>query len=180
MERGPTIKGTWRIQTSRCQPLQSKTPRRRRRDTSAKRDLTKARDAHQRALAAGATLEERIERLSQSATRGQLDACAHSWSCDCQRRRSWGWNRRCHRATLEDSTVHSPAHSPPWWGLGTPEDEEDELTFLEFDLGPPPELGPEVDHFLQEPAHDSREDSKSNSSSEPPVEDYKRWVTWWG
>ena len=31
---------------------------------------------------------------------------------------------------------------------GTPEGEEAELPFLECDLGPPPELRPEVDHFL--------------------------------
>ena len=95
------------------QPLQSETPRRRRRDISAKRDLAKAREAHQRALAAAATLEERIERLSQSVTRGWPGICAQSWSCNCQRRRSWGQNRRHCRVLPEDSPVHSPEHSPP-------------------------------------------------------------------
>ena len=64
------------------QPPRSKTPRRGRRDTSAKRDLAKVREAHQRALAAAATLEEKIERLSWSITRGWPDVCAHSWSQD--------------------------------------------------------------------------------------------------
>ena len=96
-----------------AQPSQSNTPRRRRRDTSTERDLTKGREAHQRALATAATLEERIERLSQSVTRGQPDACTQSWGCNCQRRRSQGWNRRHCRALPEDSPVHSPEHSPP-------------------------------------------------------------------
>ena len=41
-------------------------------------------------------------------------------------------------------------------------------------------MGPEVYHFLQELASKSREDSKSNSSLEPPVEEYERCVTWRG
>ena len=66
-----------------AQPLQSKTPRRRRRESSAERDFTEAMEAHQRALAAMAALEERIERLSKSIIRGWLDTPAQSWSCDC-------------------------------------------------------------------------------------------------
>ena len=65
-------------------------PRRGRRDTSIERDLAKAREAHQRALATVATLEEKIEQLSQSITQGWLDIRAHSWSWDHYRRRSWG------------------------------------------------------------------------------------------
>ena len=129
------------------------------------------RDTHQRALAATATLEEKIKRLSWSITRGQLDACTHSWSCNHQRRRSQGQSRRHHRALLEDSPIHSSMHSPPWWGLETSEDEEAKPPFLEFNLGPPLELGPDVNHFLQEPAYKSREDEKSNSP-EPPAEEY--------
>ena len=72
------------------QPPRSKTPRRGRRDTSIERDLPKAREAHQRALATAAALEEKIEQLSQSVTQGQPDIRAHSWSWDCHRRRSWG------------------------------------------------------------------------------------------
>ena len=52
-------------------PSQSKTPRRRRRDISTKRDLTEMREAHQRAL---------------TVTRGWLGAHTQSQSCDCQRR----------------------------------------------------------------------------------------------
>ena len=67
-------------------------------------------------------------------------------------------------------------HSPPWWGLETSEDEEAEPPFLEFDLGLPLELGPDVDCFLQELANKSREDGESDSSLAPPVEEYERWV----
>ena len=74
-----------------------------------------------------------------------------------------GQNRRCCRALLEDSPIHFPVHSPPQWGPGM----EAEPPFLEFYLGPPPELGPEVDCFLQELASKSREDSESDSSPEP-------------
>ena len=43
-------------------PLRSQTPRRGRRDTSAERGgLAKAREAHQKALAIAAALEEEIE-----------------------------------------------------------------------------------------------------------------------
>ena len=42
-------------------PPRSRTPRRRRRDISIGRSLAKAREAHQKALATAATLEEEIE-----------------------------------------------------------------------------------------------------------------------
>ena len=76
-------------------PLRSETPRRGRRDTSAERGLTVAREAHQKALATTATLEEEIEWLSCSITWGQSGACTHSRSQDCHRWKSQGWDRRC-------------------------------------------------------------------------------------
>ena len=53
-----------------AKPSRSNTPQRRGSSTSTERDLTKVREAHQRALATAAALEEKIERLSQSITRG--------------------------------------------------------------------------------------------------------------
>ena len=54
----------WRMEepgpTDVCPP-RSKTPRRGRRETSAERGLIKAREAHQKALATVAILEEEIE-----------------------------------------------------------------------------------------------------------------------
>ena len=55
-------------------PLRSQTPRRGRRDASTESILAKAREAHQRALATAAILEEEIEWLSCPITRGQLEA----------------------------------------------------------------------------------------------------------
>ena len=57
------------------------------------------------------------------------------------------------------------------------EDKEAKLPLLDFDLGPLPELGPEVDHFLQELASSLEEDDRNRSSPEPLVEEYERWVT---
>ena len=54
------------------------------------RGLIKVREAHQRVLATAATLEEEIEWLSRSITRGQSGACAHSRSQDHCRWRSRG------------------------------------------------------------------------------------------
>ena len=159
-----------------AQPSWSKTPRRRRRDTSAKRDLTEAREAHQRALAAMATLEERIERLSWSVTGGQPGAHAQSQSCDCQRRKSWGQNRRHHRILPE----HSPEHSPPWeaqepgkmkglkclfWSLTWDCHQSWHWMSNAFSRSQPAAWGKEVEAI---------------PPPEPPAEEYKRWVTWWG
>ena len=67
---------------------------------------------------------------------------------------------------------------PPWWGPGSGEDEEDELPLLDFGLEALLELGPEVNHFLQELAGSSEEHNRSRSSPKPLVEEYERWVTW--
>ena len=71
-------------------------------------------------------------------------------------------------------------HSPAQWGQETLEDEGAELPFLEFDLGPLPELGLDIEHFFQEPANQPKEDRGSNPSPEPPAEEYERWVEWRG
>ena len=151
------------------QPSRSKTPRRGRRSTSTERDLAEVREVHQRALVTTATLEEKIERLSWSITQGWLDAHAHSQSCDCWRRRSQGWSRRCCRVGLEESPAPFSEYSPPQWGPESGEDGEAKLPLLDFNLEPLPELGPEVDHFLQELAGSLWEDDGSRSSPEPPV-----------
>ena len=149
-----------------AQPSRSKTPQRRRRGTSAERDLTEVREAHQRALATAATLEK-IERLSQSITRDWPDACTHSWSHDHCRRRSHRWNRRCCRVWLEESPALPSEYSPPQWGPGSQEEEEAGPPFLDFNLELLLELGPNVNCFLQEPAGSAEEDDGNSSSPEP-------------
>ena len=76
---------------------------------------------------------------------------------------------------LSGLTRCGPVHSPPLW-----EDEDAEPPFLEFDLGTPLELGPDVKHFFRESANESREDEESDFPSEPLVEEYKRWLEWRG
>ena len=78
----------------------------------------------------------------------------------------------------EESPAPFFEYSPPQWGPGSGENEEAKLPLLDFDLEALPELGPEVDCFLQELAGSSEEDNRNRSSPEPPVEEYKRWVTW--
>ena len=76
---------------------------------------------------------------------------------------------------LEENPAPFFEYSPPWRG---PESGKAEEALLDFDLEVPPELGPEVDHSLQELAGSSEEEDRRRSSPEPPLEDYKSWVTW--
>ena len=122
------------------------------------------REAHWRALAAVAALEEEIEQLSQCTTQGQLDVCGHSWSRDCHRRRSWVWNQRCHRVWPEEVPAPFFQYSPPWRGLGSEEEEEAKLPLLDFDLEDLPELGPDIDCFLWELAGSLEEENRNRSS----------------
>ena len=79
---------------------------------------------------------------------------------------------------LEESPAPFFEYSHPQWGPGSWEDEEAELPLLDFDLEPPPGLGPEVNCFLQELAGSSEEDDRSRSSPETLGEEYEKWVTW--
>ena len=69
-------------------------------------------------------------------------------------------------------------YSPLQLGMGSEEEEEAKLPLLDFDLEDLLELGPEVDHFLQELAGSSDEENRDRPSAEPLVEEYERWVTW--
>ena len=125
------------------------------------RSLSKVREAHWRALAAAAALEEEIQWLSHPITRAWLEAQAHSRSQDCCRWRSRGWKRRHHLVQPED--CHAPyfEYHPPWRGLESGEDEE---APLDFNLEAAPELGPEVNCFLWGPAKSSEEEDRKMSS----------------
>ena len=116
------------------------------------------------------TLEEKIEQLSQSLNMDHHGAHAPSQSQNQQKRRSQGWSRRCHKALGENSLAHSPAHSPPQW-----EGEE-----VEFNLGPPPELEPDVERFFHRPTGECKEDAGGHFPAEPPVEKYAKWIEWRG
>ena len=155
------------------QPPRSKTPRRGRRDASTERNLAEVREAHQRALAMAATLEEEIEWLSHPITRGQLEAWAHSRSWDCHRWRSRGQKRRHYQVWLEDCHAPYCEYHPPWKG---PESKGDKEAPMDFNLEAPLELGPEVKHFLQGPAKVQRR----RIGRHPPQNLWwKSWRVWW-
>ena len=62
-------------------------------------------------------------------------------------------------------------YSPLLWGLGSEEEEEAKLPLFDFNLEDLPELGPEVDHFLQELAGSLEEENRNRPSPEPLVEE---------
>ena len=105
-------------------------------DTLGKWELATVREAHQQALPAALTLEEWIERLSQSTTSMRPDICHCSQSQDWPRRRSQGQSWRCYRAMPEEgSQAQCPTHSPTGSHqrvtfLGTETSEEDQAAAL--------------------------------------------------
>ena len=120
-----------------------------------------------------APLEEEIEWLSCPLIRSQSEAWAHSQSRDHHTCRSRGWKRKCHQVWPED--CHGPyfEYHPSWRGS---ESEGDGEASEDLNLEEPPELGPEVTCFLQEPAKSSEEEKVP--SPEPPIEELQKWVTW--
>ena len=154
-------------------PLRSRTPRRGKRDASMERSLTEAREAHQKALAMVATLEEEIEWLSCPLTRSWSESWAHFRSWDCCRWRSRGWKRRHCQGWPED--CHAPyfKYHPSQRGSGSEGNEE---APKDFNLEDPLELGPEVDCFLQGPVESSEEENMKMPSPKPPIEELEKWV----
>ena len=152
-------------------PLRSKTPRRGRRDTSVERSLTEAREAHCRAPATMASLKEEIDSLSQSVTRGQLEAHAHSRSWNHHRWRSRGWKRRCHQVQPGESHAPYFKYHPPWRGLESKEDEE--LPWISTW-----KLHWSWDWRLTASSRDQLKAWGRMSSPEPLVEELESWVTW--
>ena len=121
----------------------SRTPRR---VASVERSLTKAREAHQKALAMAAALEEEIEWLSYPLVRSQLEAQAHSRSRDCCRGRSRGQKRRHCQVWLDD--CHAPCFEYHT-SQRSLESEGEAVATNDLNFEEPPELGLEVTYFLQ-------------------------------
>ena len=76
---------------------------------------------------------------------------------------------------LEESHTPYFEYQPPWRDLESMENKE---TPVDFDLGVPPQLGPEVIHFLQGSAKSLEEEDKKAPSLEPLVEELESWVIW--
>ena len=94
-----------RSQSTDVWPPRSKTPGRGRREASVERSLAKAKEAHQKALAMAATLEEEIEQLSCPLIRSWPEVWAHSMSRDCHVHRSRRQKRRHQLVWPEDCPV---------------------------------------------------------------------------
>ena len=84
------------------------------------------------------------------------------------------------QSLTEENPIPSPTHSPPQWSPEASEDQEAESPYLEFTLGPTPELGLDIKHFFQEQASGQGEGRGSDPSQEPLMEDFERWVEWRG
>ena len=140
-----------------------------------KRSLAEVREAHQKAWAMVATLEEEIEWLSYPLTRSHMEAQAYSRSQNHYRWRSRGQKRRHHQVWPED--CHAPffEYHPSQRGS---EPEGNKEAPKDFNLEDLLELGPEVDCFFWRPVKSSEEENMKMPSPEPLIEELENWVTW--
>ena len=145
--------------------MRSRTLRRGRRGASVERSLTKAREAHQKALAMAATLEEEIEQLSCPLIRSQSEAQDHSRSRDHHRCRSRGQKRRCCQVHLEDCCAPYFEYHPSQKSL---ESEGEVAATKDLNLVELPELGLEVTCFLQGLAESLGEENMKAASPQTP------------
>ena len=122
------------------QSSRSSAPHWERRDDSIDKSLATICRAHEKALAAVATLEEEINRMSH--TQAHLKSRARSNSKDCQRP-SGERRKRCHQVRFADEPTPSQSANPK-----TPPGEEGSEG-RGSDLEEPPELKPTVASFLQ-------------------------------
>ena len=172
--------------------------------------LVRAWDAHCQVLAAAAILEGHIERLSCSvshrkpSSQGQLDSHQHLHSRRC--------TRSCRRHPLADQKVQGPSvagHTgdPAKRQAPSPspvrcirhitfeenstesdtsvdtQEMSDRSEPSEGDLGLPPSLKPNLEHFLG--GHPSQQDQKGENPRwdpppKPPLDDYCKWIEWHG
>ena len=118
------------------------------------------------------------------------DVCHCSQGQDQPRRRSQGQSQRHCRASPEEgsqawSPTCSPTGSHQWVTFLDPEttSEEDQAAgqpSASLDLGPSPVLGPDIKHFLQEPATTQKEGKGSDLLPEPLAKEYEKWIEWRG
>ena len=147
----------------------SGTPQRGRKDDLVERSLAMVCKAHQKALAAVATLEEEIERLSR--TRNHSQSRARPKSRDCQQQSREGQKRRCHQVWFEDRPA--PSHSTdPKTELG-----EQGSNGKGSDLEELLELKPMVASFLRR-SPETSEDEGRETPLEPTVLEFSQWVPW--
>ena len=133
--------------------------------------LVNVREAHQKVLAAaGAALEEEMERLSCPLSWRQLEVRgSYGRSKDCRAYKSMECKqRRCQVSFSNTPTTH-PLTEENMGSAG------EELTPEDLDLGEPPELELGVTSFLIRSVESSREEE---SPPELPVGELSKWVMW--
>ena len=125
--------------------------------------------AHQKALAAVATLEEEIDRLSH--TRAHSKSRARSKSRDQWRPSGEGQKKRCCQVRFADEAAPSQSANPK-----TPLGEE-RSEGRGSDLEKPPELKPTGASFLQG-LPETLDDEGKKTPLEPAISDFGQWVPW--
>ena len=155
-------------------PPRSRTPGMGRREASVERSLAKVREAHQKALAMVAALEEEIELLSCPLI-SWPEVWAHSKSRDCHVHRSRRQKRSCHQVWPGGCPAPYFKYQP---SRRNSESGREAAATEDLDLEEPPELGPEVTCFLRGSAENSEEEDEKVPSPKPPVKEFHRWVTW--
>ena len=163
-----------RSQSTDVPPPRNRTPQGGR-ESSIERSLAKVREAHQKAQAMAAALEEEIEWLSCPLIRSQPEVWAHSKSrdhCGCrsrgQKRRHWQvWPEDCHAPYFE--------YHPSRRNL---ESKGEAAATEDPNLEEPLKLVLEVTCFLRGLAENSKEEDEKVPSPEPPVKEFHKWVMW--
>ena len=125
--------------------------------------------AHQKVLAMVATLEEEIERLSQ--TRNCSQSRARSKSRDRQRPSGEGQKKRCHQIQFADEPVPSQSTNPKI------QPGEEGSKGGGSDLEEPPELKLMVASFLRG-LLETLDDEGEKMPLEPTILDFSLWVPW--
>ena len=156
------------------QPPRSQTPGKGRRESSVERSLANVREAHQKALAMVAAMEEEIEQLSCSLIRSQPEVRTQSRSRDHWIHGSRGWKRRHHQIQPENCPAPYFKYHPSRMNL---ESGREAMATKDPDLEEPLELRPEVTCFLRRLAKNSEEEEKV-PSPKPPVKELHKWVAW--
>ena len=150
------------------QPPRSQTPGRGRRESSVERSLANMREAHQKALATAAALEEEIDQLSCPLIRSQPEVRTHSRSRDCWIHESRGQKRRHHQMCPQNCLApYFKYHQSSREAMATEDPDLEEL----------PELRLEVACFLRGSAENSEAEEKA-PSPEPQVKELHNWVAW--
>ena len=159
---------TMRPQSEDPWPLKGRVPGEK--ETSLEQSLANVREAHQKALATAAALEEEIERLSHPLFQRQPEVRgSYGRSKDCRAYGSTECKKRCHQVSFSDTLTTHPLTKENMGSVG------EELAPEDLDLGKPLELEPGITSFLTRSVESSEEEE---SPPEPPVGELHRWVMW--